>query len=145
MPTNPNGPKCAHSVNHDFTSTFITMSFAGRRRGNKVKKGVQFTLMVVGTLLNVQCLAFNPNSLLQVPLELDVLPSLILSASRKSWPTKSPITLRQPMSRRVSGLSQSTLVSSSLCIRLTCLTNFHRTGGRRCPYCFDHSRYPWFW
>lgn len=24
------------------------MSFAGRRRGNKVKKGVQFTLMVVG-------------------------------------------------------------------------------------------------
>ena len=26
------------------------MSFAGRRRGNKVKKGVQFTLMVVGTL-----------------------------------------------------------------------------------------------
>lgn len=25
------------------------MSFAGRRRGNKVKKGVQFTLMVVGT------------------------------------------------------------------------------------------------
>lgn len=26
------------------------MSFAGRRRGNKVKKGVQFTLMVVGEL-----------------------------------------------------------------------------------------------
>jgi len=25
------------------------MSFAGRRRGNKAKKGVQFTLMVVGT------------------------------------------------------------------------------------------------
>lgn len=25
-----------------------TMSFAGRRRGNKVKKGVQFTVMVVG-------------------------------------------------------------------------------------------------
>jgi cell division control protein 11 len=24
------------------------MSFAGRRRGNKVKKGVQFTVMVVG-------------------------------------------------------------------------------------------------
>lgn len=24
------------------------MSFAGRRRGNKVKKGVQFTIMVVG-------------------------------------------------------------------------------------------------
>ena len=27
------------------------MSFAGRRRGNKVKKGVQFTLMVVGMSL----------------------------------------------------------------------------------------------
>src|SRR6266478_4937739 len=26
----------------------VTMSFAGRRRGNKVKKGVQFTVMVVG-------------------------------------------------------------------------------------------------
>ncbi len=26
----------------------IIMSFAGRRRGNKVKKGVQFTVMVVG-------------------------------------------------------------------------------------------------
>jgi cell division control protein 11 len=25
------------------------MSFAGRRRGNKVKKGVQFTVMVVGS------------------------------------------------------------------------------------------------
>jgi hypothetical protein len=27
---------------------FSQMSFAGRRRGNKVKKGVQFTVMVVG-------------------------------------------------------------------------------------------------
>ena len=27
------------------------MSFAGRRRGNKVKKGVQFTVMVVGMLI----------------------------------------------------------------------------------------------
>lgn len=27
---------------------FVRMSFAGRRRGNKVKKGVQFTVMVVG-------------------------------------------------------------------------------------------------
>lgn len=27
------------------------MSFAGRRRGNKVKKGVQFTVMVVGAFL----------------------------------------------------------------------------------------------
>jgi cell division control protein 11 len=38
------------------------MSFAGRRRGNKVKKGVQFTLMVVGasgtgrtTFVNTLC------------------------------------------------------------------------------------------
>lgn len=29
------------------------MSFAGRRRGNKVKKGVQFTLMVVGASLSI--------------------------------------------------------------------------------------------
>lgn len=28
------------------------MSFAGRRRGNKVKKGVQFTVMVVGLYLS---------------------------------------------------------------------------------------------
>lgn len=28
------------------------MSFAGRRRGNKVKKGVQFTVMVVGMSLS---------------------------------------------------------------------------------------------
>ena len=28
--------------------TLNKMSFAGRRRGNKVKKGVQFTVMVVG-------------------------------------------------------------------------------------------------
>lgn len=33
-----------------FARFFTTkMSFAGRRRGNKVKKGVQFTLMVVGS------------------------------------------------------------------------------------------------
>jgi cell division control protein 11 len=31
------------------------MSFAGRRRGNKVKKGVQFTLMVVGELFLFVC------------------------------------------------------------------------------------------
>jgi cell division control protein 11 len=38
------------------------MSFAGRRRGNKVKKGVQFTIMVVGasgtgrtTFVNTLC------------------------------------------------------------------------------------------
>lgn len=31
-----------------FVRKKITMSFAGRRRGNKVKKGVQFTVMVVG-------------------------------------------------------------------------------------------------
>lgn len=39
-----------HSIRirrHAWT-TPVTMSFAGRRRGNKVKKGVQFTLMVVG-------------------------------------------------------------------------------------------------
>lgn len=31
------------------TALYLTkMSFAGRRRGNKVKKGVQFTVMVVG-------------------------------------------------------------------------------------------------
>ena len=29
------------------------MSFAGRRRGNKVKKGVQFTVMVVGQYIIV--------------------------------------------------------------------------------------------
>jgi len=28
--------------------THSAMSFAGRRRGNKAKKGVQFTVMVVG-------------------------------------------------------------------------------------------------
>lgn len=30
------------------------MSFAGRRRGNKVKKGVQFTVMVVGMLIHMR-------------------------------------------------------------------------------------------
>jgi hypothetical protein len=50
---------------------FLKMSFAGRRRGNKVKKGVQFTVMVVG-----QCTAWRFWSLLlncsQAPLALAV-------------------------------------------------------------------------
>jgi hypothetical protein len=33
---------------HTTTQHYQKMSFAGRRRGNKVKKGVQFTVMVVG-------------------------------------------------------------------------------------------------
>jgi len=31
----------------------VAMSFAGRRRGNKVKKGVQFTVMVVGAFFQL--------------------------------------------------------------------------------------------
>lgn len=38
------------------------MSFAGRRRGNKVKKGVQFTVMVVGMLIHMR----SPSLLLRV-------------------------------------------------------------------------------
>ena len=34
------------------------MSFAGRRRGNKVKKGVQFTVMVVGMLIYALLIPF---------------------------------------------------------------------------------------
>lgn len=40
----------------------ITMSFAGRRRGNKVKKGVQFTVMVVGKPLRLQMPASAANA-----------------------------------------------------------------------------------
>ena len=36
---------------HSLLHSNLNMSFAGRRRGNKVKKGVQFTVMVVGTSL----------------------------------------------------------------------------------------------
>lgn len=36
------------AVNSPRPYSAYNMSFAGRRRGNKVKKGVQFTVMVVG-------------------------------------------------------------------------------------------------
>jgi hypothetical protein len=36
------------------TTAAFTMSFAGRRRANKVKKGIQFTMMVVGERLPSQ-------------------------------------------------------------------------------------------
>lgn len=39
---------CERSIPLPLGHARTTMSFAGRRRGNKVKKGVQFTVMVVG-------------------------------------------------------------------------------------------------
>ena len=42
--------RVVNEANHQLLQQdcLLTMSFAGRRRGNKVKKGVQFTVMVVG-------------------------------------------------------------------------------------------------
>ena len=46
LPVSP--PSRALSLVLHISYARAAMSFAGRRRGNKVKKGVQFTVMVVG-------------------------------------------------------------------------------------------------
>lgn len=45
------GTTSPNNLSRYSTHCTINMSFAGGRRGNKVKKGVQFTLAVVGASL----------------------------------------------------------------------------------------------
>jgi cell division control protein 11 len=94
------------------------MSFAGRRRGNKVKKGVQFTVMVVGALT---LLSFSQTTWLdvflsrffslKVPLGLDVRLLSIPFASLRFWPIKFPTIRTLHTSKKALELSRSMLVS----------------------------------
>jgi hypothetical protein len=84
------------------------MSFAGgRRRGNGAKKGVQFTVMVVGQLLVVTVLRVKSGSfssamfcMLQVLPVLDEPHSLTPCVNQKSSPTKLQTTLRLLMLKK---------------------------------------------
>lgn len=69
------------------------MSFAGRRRGNKVKKGVQFTLMVVGTSLCLDTCTFSPPILLQLVIYLIILRYF---RNRSHYLRQHPLRVRSP-------------------------------------------------
>ena len=122
-------PHSIQASNLPSTKLPVTMSFAGRRRGNKVKKGVQFTVMVVGTffpplhpvIYKLGFLFFFFSSffisrflLLKVLPELDVRPLSIPFASLKFWLTKFLTTLTRHTSRRALELNRSMSVSPYL-------------------------------
>lgn len=137
------------SLTNSFSSltTSFKMSFAGRRSRNKVKKGVQFTLMVVGMFKWLVWLGSKAlNILPQVHLVPDVQPLLIPSASRKSLRIRTSTLLRQLMSKKVSELSPSALVSETSGARvyfLTCIPFRARRGW--CSYRSHNRWHPWIW
>lgn len=133
------------------------MSFAGRRRGNKVKKGVQFTVMVVGTycpnfrrwvvktrwrwirLSNVLCCFAGASgtgrtTFVNTLCESEVLPHKVCD---------SPETAHLEEGIRI---KPATVGELHECAHVSPNTKgCFRTRGGRCPHCVDYCGYPWLW
>lgn len=128
------------------------MSYANRRRGNKVKKGVQFTLMVVGafsstnftprffsshTFLLKGASGTGKTTFINTLCESEVLVHKVFD---------TPENAHAEAGIRIKPVNVGKCNYHAAHINATVLRYRHRrAGGGRCSHCFDYRRYPWIW